>query len=66
MGSPRKTVANRAKNFELLMEHFAVACEPFYFHKEDIFSGNVEIKVKTADMIDEDKSLLNLVKQFIK
>ena len=39
VGSPRKTVANRAKNFELLMEHFKIACEPFYFEKEDAYTG---------------------------
>jgi len=43
-GSPRKTVAHRAKNFEMLMEHFKVACEPFYFEKEDILTGKIEIK----------------------
>lgn len=32
-GSPRKTVATRAKNFELLMEHFTVACQPYQFEK---------------------------------
>lgn len=38
-GSPRKTVANRAKNFELLMEHFKIACEPFYFNHEHFLTG---------------------------
>lgn len=65
-GSPRKTVAQRAKNFELLMEHFKVACEPFYYAKEDLATGEVVIKPKYSDMIDEDKSLLNLANQFVK
>jgi hypothetical protein len=48
------------------MEHFKTACEPFYFYKEDMFTGTVERKVKHSDMIEEDKSLMNLVQQFIK
>ena len=48
------------------MEHFKVACEPFYFEKEDILTGKIEIKQKYSDMIDEDKSLLNLVLAFVK
>jgi len=48
------------------MEHFKVACEPFVFEKEHFLSGEVERKVKQLDMIEEDKSLLNLVLQFIK
>jgi hypothetical protein len=43
------------------MEHFKIACEPFYFEKEDAITGKVEMKQKYSDMIDEDKSLLNLV-----
>jgi len=48
------------------MEHFKVACEPYYFEKKGLFSDEIEVKVKYSDMIDEDKSLLNLVKQYIK
>ena len=48
------------------MEHFKVACEPFYFEKVDPLTGNVEIKMKQLDMIDEDKSLLNLVLAYVK
>lgn len=48
------------------MEHFKIACEPFYFEKEDAITGKVEMKQKYSDMIDEDKSLLNLVQTFIK
>ena len=59
-------MATRAKNFEVLMEHFKVACEPYYFEKKGLFSDEVEVKVKYSDMIDEDRSLLNLVKQYIK
>lgn len=66
IGSPRKTVANRAKNFDLLMEHFKVACEPFYFMKENLLTGEMEQKMLYSDMIDEEKSLINLVKAYIK
>jgi hypothetical protein len=59
-------VAQRAKNFELIMEHFKISCEPFYYEKEDLVTGEVVTKPKYSDMIDEDKSLLNLVAQFIK
>jgi len=48
------------------MEHFKVACEPFYFWKEDRLTGEKERKMRLSDMIEEDKSLLNLVSQFIK
>ena len=48
------------------MEHFKIACEPFYFEKTNYSTGETEIKIKYSDMIDEDTSLLNLVKQFIK
>jgi hypothetical protein len=59
-------VATRARNFELLMEHFKIACEPFYFEKEDPYTGAVERKPTYSDMIDEDKALLNLVAQYVK
>jgi hypothetical protein len=48
------------------MEHFKVACEPFYYSKEDKETGEVVVKPKYSDMIDEDRSLLNLVAQFVK
>lgn len=59
-------MAQRAKNYELIMEHFKVACEPFYYSKEDKETGEVVVKPKYSDMIDEDRSLLNLVAQFVK
>ena len=65
-GSPRKTVATRAKNFELLQEHFSEACEPFVFNHIDVFTGHVSRKVKCEDGIDEEKSLLHMVQMFIK
>lgn len=65
-GSPRKTVATRAKNFELLIEHFKVACQPFYFDCEDIFTGKIERKCNEVDGIEEDKALLHMVNLFIK
>lgn len=43
------------------MEHFKVACEPYYFEKEDPLTGATECKPTYSDMIDEDKALLNLV-----
>jgi len=43
------------------MEHFKVACEPYYFEKEDPLTGATERKPTYSDMIDEDKALLNLV-----
>ena len=36
------------------MEHFKTACEPFYFEKENYSTGEIEIKIKYSDMIDED------------
>lgn len=66
MGSPRKTVACRTRNYELMVEHFKVACEPYYYVRENYSTGEVETKIKLSDMIDEDKSLINLVKAFIK
>ena len=64
--SPMKNVVNRAKNFELLIEHFKICCEPFYYEKIDPVSGESSVKPKYSDMIDEDKSLINLVAQFVK
>jgi hypothetical protein len=43
------------------MKHFKIACEPFYSEKENYSTGEVEIKMKYSDMIEEDKSLLNFV-----
>jgi hypothetical protein len=43
MGSPRKTVVNRTKNYELLMEHLKKSCEPYNFEKEDPRTGVIEI-----------------------
>jgi hypothetical protein len=51
-GSPRKSVATRGKNFEMLMEHFKIACQPFYFDREDIFTGKIERKCNEEDGID--------------
>ena len=48
------------------MEHFKTACEPYYFEKEDPLTGTIERKPTYSDMIDEDKSLLNLVAQYVK
>ena len=62
----KKNGANRAKNFELLLQHLKVACEPFYFDKHDIVTGEVERKIKYSDMIEEGQSLLNLVQAYIK
>lgn len=66
VGSPRKTVAQRAKNFDLLMEHFKICCEPFYFVKVDAITMEPTVKPMHTDGIDEDKSLLNMVAQFVK
>lgn len=65
-GSPRKTVASRAKNFEMLLEHFKVACEPYYYERENYSTGETETKIQLSDMIDEDKSLQNLVLAYTK
>ena len=43
------------------MEHFKIACEPFYFEKEDAITGKIEMIRKYSGMTDEDKSPLNLV-----
>lgn len=65
-GSPRKTVAQRAKNFEMLNEHMKVACEPYYYVKVNSINMQPEVRPIYADGIEENKSLLNLVAQFIK
>lgn len=64
-GSPRKTVATRGKNFELLMDHFKVACQPFYFDRECPLMKTVERKWDETDGIDKDKALLHMVQLFI-
>jgi hypothetical protein len=61
VGSPRKTVANRAKNFDLLTEHFKVACEPYYFQNENPDTGEITSTAVFSDQIDKEKALLNLV-----
>jgi len=48
------------------MEHFKIACEPYYFVREDPYTGTTEKKITYSDMIDEDKALLNLVALFVK
>ena len=48
------------------MDHFKVACQPFYFDKEDPFTGKMERKCDESDGIDQDKALLNMVQLFIK
>ena len=50
----------------MLLEHFKIACEPFAFERESIFSGDVERRVQHSDGIDEEKSLLSLVAQFVR
>ena len=37
-----------------------------YYEKIDPVSGESSVKPKYSDMIDEDKSLINLVAQFVK
>lgn len=66
VGSPRKTVAHRARNFEMLTEHYQKACEPFYSVKVDSITYEETKKANAADGIDEEKSLLYLVNQFVK
>jgi hypothetical protein len=44
-GSPRKTVKSRAQNFELLMDHYKIVCEPYYYENEDPRTGKIERKV---------------------
>ena len=56
---------NRAKNYELIVEHLKICCEPFIFEKEDYFTHHVSRKMTYCDMIDENKSLISLVKQFV-
>lgn len=48
------------------MDHFKVACEPYYFEKEDPVTGLIEKKPTYSDMIDEDHALINLVAAYIK
>jgi hypothetical protein len=54
-------VANRAKNFDLLTEHFKVACEPYYFQNENPDTGEITSTAVFSDHIDKEKALLNLV-----
>lgn len=61
VGSPRKTVVQRAKNFEMLNEHMKIACEPYYYVKVNIINNQPEVRPIYSDGIDEHKSLLNLV-----
>ena len=48
------------------MEHFKTACEPYYYEHINPYTGKKTIKQKYSDMIQEDKSLLNLVAAFVK
>lgn len=66
MGSPRKTVVNRTKNFEFIQEHFEVACEPYFYEHIDPYTKVTTRKKKTSETIDEEKSLMSLVAKFIK
>lgn len=48
------------------MEHFKIACQPFYFDREDIFTGKIERKCNEEDGIEQDKALLHMVSLYIK
>ena len=59
-------MATRGKNFELLIEHFKVACEPHYYEREDSVIEKIEKVYTDSENIDNDKALLHLVTLFIK
>lgn len=48
------------------MEHFKICSEPFYYVKVDTITLESSVRPLNPEQIDEDKSLLNLVAQFIK
>lgn len=48
------------------MEHFKIVCEPFYYSKEDLITGEIKSFPQLSDMPNEEKSLINLVAAFIK
>jgi hypothetical protein len=47
------------------MKHFSEVCEPYEFEKENASTGNIEVVRKLTDCINEDRSLMRLVKLFI-
>mmetsp|Transcript_8131 Transcript_8131/g.6069 ORF Transcript_8131/g.6069 Transcript_8131/m.6069 type:complete len:96 (+) Transcript_8131:487-774(+) len=48
----------------MIYSHYADVCEPYEFEKENAQTGELEVVKKLTDIINSDKSLLNLVKAF--
>lgn len=48
------------------MKHYAEICEPYEYEKENATTGGIEIIKKLSDCINTDRSLLKLVRIFIK
>jgi hypothetical protein len=50
----------------MLNEHMKIACEPYYYVKVNTINMQPEVRPIYSDGIEENKSLLNLVAQFVK
>ena len=50
----------------MLMRHSSEICEPYEFEKENATTGEIEIIKKLSDSVGSDRSLLKLVKAFLK
>ena len=50
----------------MLNDHMKIACEPYYYVKVNSINMAPEVRPIYSDGIDESKSLLNLVAQFVR
>ncbi len=59
-------MAAKVRTFEMLMKHFTDICEPYEYEKESAtVPGTFEIIKKFTDNINEERSLMKLVRQFL-
>ena len=47
------------------MRHFQEVCEQYEFEKENVTTGKVESVKKLTDCINEERSLMKFVRQFL-
>ena len=66
VGSPGKKENEKQLQFDILMRHYTEICEPYEYEKENATTGGIEIIKKLSDCINTDRSLLKLVKIFLK
>ena len=60
------SLQDKHRNYDMLLRHYSDICEPYEFEKENATTGEIEIVKKLSDCLNADRSLLKMVKCFLK